>query len=130
MMRFPIRLLHSERNDKLCSDNVYNVFAISKSMELDLKQAEAVSPPRSILYSETKQTVIQKFQNVGLPFKMWIDFLLNNDWVARCKKTLYLFFLHILNCFNYKNTICKIRLQVQKQTLFPDIVEEVKNSEN
>jgi hypothetical protein len=86
-------------------------------MELDLKQAEAVSLPRSILYSETKQTVIQKFQNVGLPF-------------ARCKKTLYLFFLHILNCFNYKNTICKIRLQVQKQTLFPDIVEEVKNSEN
>jgi hypothetical protein len=26
-MRFPIVLMHSERNDKLCSENAYNVFA-------------------------------------------------------------------------------------------------------
>ena len=113
MMRFPIGQTYSERNDKLRSENVYHVFATDQRIELGLKQA-VVYPPRSILYDDSKQTVIQKFQNVGLPFKMWIDFLLNNDWIARCNKTLYLFFLQILNCFNYKNIICIIRLQVQK----------------
>jgi hypothetical protein len=125
MMRFPIGLTYSERNDKLCSENAYHVFATDQRIELGLKQA-VVYPPRSILYHDSKQTVIQKFQDDSLPLRMWINSLLNNYWVARFQKILCLLFLQILNCFNYKNTICKIRLQVQKQALFPNIAEGVK----
>ena len=130
MMRFTIGLTYSERNDKLCSENAYYVFATCQPMELiELKQAETY-PPKSIQYHDSKQTVIQKFQDGSLPFIMWINSLLNNHWVARCQKILCLFFLQILNRFNYKNAICKIRLQAQKQALFPNIAGGVRNSEN
>jgi hypothetical protein len=53
MMRFPIKPLRNEQNDKLCSENAYDVFATIPRIELGLKQAEAaavVYPPRSIRY--------------------------------------------------------------------------------
>jgi hypothetical protein len=85
MMRFPIQLIHSEVNDKLCSENAYNALATIPRKGLGLIQA-ATYPPRSIIYDDdNKQTVIEKFQNENPPFRMWIDSLLNNDWIGRCK---------------------------------------------
>jgi hypothetical protein len=86
-MRFPIVLMHSERNDKLCSENAYNVFANILRAELYPKQAAAaVYAPTSIKYDDdSKQAVIQKFQDDSPPFRKWIDFMLNNDWIGRCK---------------------------------------------
>ena len=121
MMRFPKALRYSERNDKLCSENPYYVFASCQHMELGLKQA-VVYQPRSIQYLEGKQTDIQKFQNDSIPLRIWINSLLKKDSIARCQKMFCLFFLQIFNCFKYKNTICKIkRSQVQKEALFPNI---------
>jgi hypothetical protein len=107
VMRFPKARRYSERNDKLCSDNACYVFASCQRMELGLKQA-VVYQPRPIQYLDSKQTDIQKFQNDSLPFRMWINSLLKKDSIVRCQKMLCLFFLQILNCFKYKNTICKI----------------------
>lgn len=52
-MRFPIGLIPNERNDKLRSDNAYDVFATLRHIELHLKKAVAVVyPPRSIQYDD------------------------------------------------------------------------------
>lgn len=130
-MRFPIVLMHSERNDKLCSENAYNVFANILRAELYLKQAAAVvCPPRSIKYDDdSEQAVIQKFQDDSPPFRRWIDFLPNNDWIGRCKDIM------LFHSFKYC-TIATTKYNLQnkvastKTTMFPDIAEEAKGYEN
>ena len=130
-MRFPIVLMHSERNDKLCSENAYNVFANILRAELSLKQAAAVvCPPRSIKYDDdSKQAVIQKFQDGSPPFRKWVDFLLNNDWIGRCKDIML--FHSFKDCtiattkYNLQN-----KLASTKTTMFPDIAEGTKDYEN
>jgi hypothetical protein len=128
-MRFPIVLMHSERNDKLYSENAYNVFANILRAELYPKQAVVVCPPRSIKYDDSKQAVIQKFKNDSPPFRKWIDFLLNNDSIGRCKDIM------LFHSFKYC-TIATTKHNLQnkvastKTTMFPDIAEGAKDSEN
>jgi hypothetical protein len=129
-MRFPTVLMYSERNDKLYSENAYNVFANILRAELYPKQAAAVvCPPRSIKYDDSKQAVIQKFKNDSPPFRKWIDFLLNNDWIGRCKDIM------LFHSFKYC-TIATTKHNLQnkvastKTTMFPDIAEGAKDSEN
>src|ERR671916_2421185 len=135
-MRFPIVLMHSERNDKLCSENAYNVFANILRAELYLKQAAAaaaaaaVCPPRSIKYDDdSEQAVVQKCKDDSPPFRKWVDFLLNNDWIGRCKDIM------LLHSFKYC-TIATTKYNLQdkvastKTTMFPDIAEGAKDSEN
>lgn len=129
-MRFPIVLMHSERNDKLCSENAYNVFANILRAELYPKQAAAVYPPRSIKYDDdSKQAVIQKFKDDSPPFRKWIDFLFNNDWIGRCKDIVL--FPSFKYCtiattkYNLKNKVAST-----KTTMFPDIAEGAKDYEN
>jgi hypothetical protein len=131
-MRFPIVLMHSERNDKLCSENAYNVFANILRAELYLKQAAAaaVCPPRSIKYDDdSEQAVIQKFKDDSPPFRKWIDFMLNNDWIGRCKDTMlfhsFKYFTIATTKYNLKNKIAST-----KTTMYPDIAEGAKDSEN
>jgi len=84
MMRFPISLIYSEVNDKLRSENAYNAFSIIPRIELGLKQLAAYTP-RSIKYHHNEHKAIEKLQDYGLPFRMWIDPFLNNDWIGRSK---------------------------------------------
>ena len=52
-MRFPTGLIRNERNDKLRSDNAYDVFTTLRHIELHLKQAVAVVYlPGSIQYHD------------------------------------------------------------------------------
>jgi hypothetical protein len=130
-MRFPIVLMHSERNDKLYSENAYNVFANILCAELCLKQAAAVvvCPPRSIKYDDSEQAVIQKFKDDSPPFRKWIDFMLNNDWIERCKDIMlfhsFKYFTIATTKYNLKNKIAST-----KTTMYPDIAEGAKDSEN
>lgn len=130
-MRFPIVLMHSERNDKLCSENAYNVFANILRAELYLKQAAAVvCPPRSIKYDDdSEQAVIQKFQVDSPPFRRWIDFLPNNDWIGRCKDIML---FHSFKYFTIATTKYNLQNKVAstKTTMFPDIAEGAKGYEN
>ncbi|MDQ3562246.1 MAG: hypothetical protein M3382_04530 [Thermoproteota archaeon] len=130
MMRFPIVLMHSERNDKLCSENAYNVFSNTPRAELYPKQAAVVvCPPRSIKYDDSKQAVIQKFKNDSPPFRKWIDFLLNNDWIGRCKDIML---FHSSKYCTIATTKYNLQNKVAstKTTMFPDIAEGAKDSEN
>ena len=130
-MRFPIVLVHSERNDKLCSENAYNIFANILRAELYLKQAAVVvCPPRSIKYDDdSEQAVIQKFKDDSPPFRKWIDFMLNNDWIERCKDIMlfhsFKYFTIATTKYNLKNKIAST-----KTTMYPDIAEGAKDSEN
>lgn len=130
-MRFPIVIMHSERNDKLCSENAYNVFANILRAELYLKQAAVlVCPPRSIKYDDdSEQAVIQKFKDDSPPFRKWIDFMLNNDWIERCKDIMlfhsFKYFTIATTKYNLKNKIAST-----KTTMYPDIAEGAKDSEN
>ena len=85
MMRFPIQITRSERNGKLCSENAYDFFVTIPHIELGLKQAAVVYPPRSIQYDDNKRTITGKLQDDSSPFRMWIDSLLTNDWIVRCR---------------------------------------------
>jgi hypothetical protein len=116
-MRFPIGLICNDRNDKLndkfCSQNAHDVFTTIPRIECGLKQAETavvVYPPRTrtIQYDDSKQTVIQKFQDDSPPFRMWIDFLLHNEWIARCRDIMLVrsFFQILYHC-NYKIRFAK-----------------------
>jgi hypothetical protein len=128
MMRFPTKLICNERNDRLCSENVYGVFATIPRIDLGLKQA-AIYPPRSIQYGDSTHTVIQKFQDDLPPFRMWIDFLLYNEWIARYRDII------LVRSFIYC-TIATINYNLQnkvastKTSIFPDIAKGVKKSEN
>jgi hypothetical protein len=130
-MRFPIVLMHSERNDKLYSENAYNDFANILRADLYPKQAAAaVYAPRSIKYDDdSKQAVIQKFKDDSPPFRKWIDFLLNNDRIGRCKDSMlfHSFKYCTIATINYN---LKNKVASTKTTMFPDIAEGAKDSEN
>jgi hypothetical protein len=128
-MRFPIVLMHSERNDKLYSENAYNVFANILRAELYPKQAAAVYPPRSIKYDDSKQAVIQKFKNDSPPFRKWIDFLLSNDWIGRCKDIMLFHSFKYCTIATPKHNL-QNKVASTKTTMFPDIAEGAKDSEN
>jgi hypothetical protein len=83
VMRFLRIQVDSERNDKVSSNDAYDVFTIIPRIQLGgLKQA--VYPPRCLKYRSSKQVAVQKFQDDSSPFRMCIDFfLLHNDWIAR-----------------------------------------------
>lgn len=131
-MRFPIVLMHSERNDKLCSENAYNVFTNTPRAELYPKQAAVVVyPPRSIKSDDSKQAVIQQFQDDSPPFRKWIDSMLNNDWIARCKDIVLL--LSSFTDCTIATTKCNFlqnKVASTKTTMFPYIAEGAKDSEN
>jgi hypothetical protein len=82
VMRFPRMRDDSERNDKALSKDAYAVSVKMVRIQIGgLKQA--VYPPRCLKYRGSKQVVVQKFQDDIPPFRMWIDFLLHNEWIAR-----------------------------------------------
>lgn len=129
-MRFPMGLIRNERNDKLFSENVYDVFATLPRMELHLKQAAALYPPRSIQYDDdSKQNVILKFQDNSPTFRMWIDSLPNNDFIARCKDIMLVCSLKYCTS---AATRCDLqnKLAGMKTSIFPVIPKGAKNSEN
>ena len=129
-MRSPIGLIRNERNDKLYSEDAYDVFATIPCIELGLKQA-AVYRLRSIQCDDDdgKQAVIQKLQDDRLPFRMCIDSLLNNDWVAECKDIML---VHSLKYCTIATTRYDLQNKVAstKIGIIPDIAKGVKDSEN
>ena len=129
-MRFPIVLMHSERNDKLCSENAYNVFTNTPRSELYPKQAAAVYPPRSIKDDDSKQAVIQQFQDDSPPSRKWIDSMLNNDWIARCKDIVLLSSFTDCTITTTKCNFLQNKVASTKTTVFPYIAEGAKDSEN
>jgi hypothetical protein len=86
-MRFPRLLVESERNDIVSSKNAYDVFAIFRHLKLILKQA--IYPSRCHQILDSKQTFIQKFQNDNPLFRMWIDFLLHYECIARFRDMMH-----------------------------------------
>jgi hypothetical protein len=87
MMRFPRTVLDSERNDKVSSKNAYDLFATFRHLKLGLKQA--VYPSRCLQILGSEQTLIQKFHGDSPLFRMWIDFLLHNKWIARSRDIMH-----------------------------------------
>ncbi len=128
MMRFPIPLIYSEANDKSCSEKAYNAFATIPRIRLGLKQAAAYAP-RSIKYDHNKQNAIEKFQDNSLPFRMWVDSFLNNDWIRRSKDIMpsrsFKYCTIATTKFNLENKVVST-----KTSMFPCIAEESKDCEN
>lgn len=56
MMRFPRMPIDHERNDKLSSEYIYNIFATLPCIELAL--GPAVYPQRCLLHRDSEQTAI------------------------------------------------------------------------
>jgi hypothetical protein len=143
MMRFPIELICNERNDKLCSQNAHDVFTTIPRIECGLKQAEAaavVYPPRTIQYDDSKQTVIQTFQDVSPPFRMWMVFLLHNEWIARYRDIMlvrsFKYCTIATTKYDLQNKVATTKYDLQnkvattKTSIFLDLAKGVKNSEN
>jgi hypothetical protein len=86
-MRFPRLLVESERNDIVSSKNAYDVFAIFHHLKLGLKQE--IYPSRCLQILDSKQTFIQKFQDDSPLFRMWIDFLLHYECIARFRDIMH-----------------------------------------
>jgi len=86
-MRFPRLLVESERNDIVSSKNAYDVFAIFRHLKLGLKQA--IYPSRCLQILDSKQTFIQKFQDDSPLFRVWIDFLLYYECIARFRDIMH-----------------------------------------
>jgi hypothetical protein len=129
MMRFPRMPVDCERNDKVSSWLIRYLFATIPRIELALKQTE-VYLRRSIQYRGRKQTVIQKIQDNSPPFRMWIDFLLHNDWIAKCRD------IRLVRSFKYC-TIATMNYDLQNKVIstttdifFPDLAKGVNKSEN
>lgn len=86
-MRFPRLPVESERNDIVSSKNAYDVFAIFRYLKLGLKQA--IYPSRCLQILDSKQTFIQKIQDDSPLFRMWIDFLLHYECIARFRDIMH-----------------------------------------
>jgi hypothetical protein len=86
-MRFPRMLVDSERNNIVSSKNAYDISATFRHVKLGLK--EAVYPSRCLQILVSKQTFIQKFQDDSPLFRMWIDVLLHNEWIARSRDIMH-----------------------------------------
>jgi hypothetical protein len=128
-MRFLMKLIYSERNDKILSENSYDIFLTIPCIELGLRQA-AGSPPRHSQYRDRKQTVVvQKCQDDSPRFSLWIVFLCHNQWIARCRdNTLVCFFKYCaITAINHglQNKIIST-----KASLSQDIAKGVEKSEN
>lgn len=126
-MRFPRLLVESERNDIISSKNAYDVFAIFRHLKLGLKQA--IYPSRCHQILDSKQTFIQKFQNDSPLFRMWIDFLLHYECIARFRDIMHdRFFIYW--------TIVTITHDLEDKVASPkagkltDIAKVVERSEN
>jgi hypothetical protein len=126
-MRFPRLLVESERNDIVSSKNAYNVFAIFHHLKLGLKQA--IYPSRCLQILDSKQTFIQKFQDDSPLFRMWIDFLLHYECIARFRDIMHdRFFIYW--------TIVTITHDLEDKVASPkagkltDIAKVVERSEN
>ena len=119
LMRFPRIQDDSERNDKVSSKDAYYVFDKIVHIQLGgLKQS--VYPCRCLKYRRSKQVVVLKFQDDIPPFRMWIDFLLHNEWIARFRA------IELGRCLKYL-TITTIPHGLENKVLstetsiFPDI---------
>jgi hypothetical protein len=80
-------LVDIERNDKVSSKNAYNVFDTFRQLKLGLKQV--VYPSRCLQNRDSRQTFLQKFQDGSPLFRMWIDFLFHNEWIARSRDIMH-----------------------------------------
>lgn len=126
-MRFPKLPVESERNDIVSSKNAYDVFAIFRYLKLGLKQA--IYPSRCLQILDSKQTFIQKFQDDSPLFRMWIDFLLHYECIARFRDIMHdRFFIYW--------TIVTITHDLEDKVASPkagkltDIAKVVERSEN
>lgn len=126
-MRFPKLPVESERNDIVSSKNAYDVFAIFRHLKLGLKQA--IYPSRCLQILDSKQTFIQKFQDDSPLFRMWIDFLLHYECIARFRDIMHdRFFIYW--------TIVTITHDLEDKVASPkagkltDIAKVVERSEN
>lgn len=126
-MRFPRLPVESERNDIVSSKNAYDVFAIFRYLKLGLKQA--IYPSRCLQILDSKQTFIQKFQDDSPLFRMWIDFLLHYECIARFRDIMHdRFFIYW--------TIVTITHDLEDKVASPkagkltDIAKVVERSEN
>lgn len=119
VMRFPRMQDDSERNDKVSSKDAYYVFAKIVRIQLGgLKQS--VYPPRCLKYRGSKQVVVQKFQDDIPPFRMWIDFLLHNEWIARFRAIELGRFLKYLTITTIPHGL-ENKVLSTETSIFPDI---------
>jgi hypothetical protein len=81
VMRITRMPIDCERNNKVSSEKGYYILGNIPCKELSLGQA--VSPQGCLQHRDSKQTVTQKFRDDDPPIRMWIDFLLHNDRIAR-----------------------------------------------
>ncbi len=126
-MRFPRLLVESERNDIVSSKNAYDVFAIFRHLKLGLKQA--IYPSRCLQILASKQTFIQKFQDDSPLFRMWIDFLLHYECIARFRDIMHDRFFIYLMIVTITHGL-EDKVASPKAGKFTDIAKVVERSEN
>jgi hypothetical protein len=127
MMRFPRMPVESERNDIVSSKNAYDVFVIFRDLKLGLKEAEYTSRCLQIL--DSKQTFIQKFQDDSPLFRMWIDFLLHYECIARSRDIMHDRFFIYWTIVTITHDL-EDKVASPKAGKFTDIAKVVERSEN
>ena len=126
-MRFPRLPVESERNDIVSSKNAYDVFAIFRYLKLGLKQA--IYPSRCLQILDSKQTFIQKFQDDSPLFRMWIDFLLHYEYIARFRDIMHDRFLIYWTIVTITHDL-EDKVASPKAGKLTDIAKVVERSEN
>jgi hypothetical protein len=126
-MRFPRLLVESERNDIVSSKNAYDVFAIFCHLKLGLKQV--IYPSRCLQILGSKQTFIQKFQDDRPLFRMWIDFLLHYECIARFRDIMHDRFFIYWTIVTITHDL-EDKVASPKAGKFTDIAKVVERSEN
>ena len=126
-MRFPRLLVESERNDIVSSKNAYDVFAIFRHLKLGLKQV--IYPSRCLQILDSKQTFIQKFQDDSPLFRMWIDFLLHYECIARFRDIMHDRFFIYWTIVTITHDL-EDNVASPKAGKFTDIAKVVQRSEN
>jgi hypothetical protein len=128
-MRFLMKLIYIERNDKIMSENSYTIFLTILCIELRLRQA-AGSPPRHSQYRDRKQTVVfQKCQDDKPRFSMWIVFLCHNRWIARCRDNMLICFFKYCAITTINHSL-QNKIISTKASLSQDIAKGVEKPEN
>lgn len=127
-MRFPRMLVDIERNDKVSSKNEYDVFDTFRHLKLGPKQA--VYPSRCLQNRDNKQTFLQKFQDDGPLFRMWIDFLLHNEWIARSRDIMHGRSFIYWTIVTITHDLEDNKVASTKAGKFTDIAKVVEKSEN
>jgi hypothetical protein len=126
-MRFPRLLVESERNDIVSYKNAYDVFAIFCHLKLGLKQV--IYPSRCLQILGSKQTFIQKFQDDRPLFRMWIDFLLHYECIARFRDIMHDRFFIYWTIVTITHDL-EDKVASPKAGKFTDIAKVVERSEN